>query len=156
MDKSNRRNHDPNDLVDELTDVGILSKRQSQAVVYFEIKDDPEKDARSLFDISEKELEDERERANDMIEAAETTINVSKSDMGIEEKIEKLHEDGVLLEPEAKAYVHSGRADESTLVKKVGKPLSDIEDHKETAEERIDQCYDLAYFLDEHAGIEIY
>ncbi|QCS44383.1 hypothetical protein [Natrinema versiforme] len=156
MGRLNRRNHDPDDLVDELTDVGILSKHQSQAVVYFEIKDDPEKDARSLFDISEKELEDERERANDMIEAAETTINVSKSDMGIEERIEKLHEDGVLLETEAKAYVHSERADESTLVDMVKRPPSDIKSDKETAKERIKQCYDLAYFLDEHAGIEIY
>lgn len=156
MDRSNRRNHDPDDLVDKLTNVGILSKRQSQAVVYFEIKDDPEKDAQSLFDISEKELEDERKRANKMIDAAETTINVSKSDMGVEERIKKLHEDGVLLEPEAKAYVHSGRADESTLVEMVERPLSDIEDHKETAEERINQCYDLAFLLDEYAGIEIY
>ncbi|GAA1300238.1 hypothetical protein GCM10009647_015520 [Streptomyces sanglieri] len=156
MDKSNRRNHDPNELVDELTDIGILSKRQSQAVVYLEIKDDPEKNARSLFGISETELEDKREGANEMIEAAEATINVSKSDMGIENRIEKLHEEGVLLEPEAKSYVHFDCADESTLVQKVGRSPSDIEEYKETAEERIEQCYSLAYFLDEHAGIEIY
>ncbi|ELZ12033.1 hypothetical protein C478_10543 [Natrinema thermotolerans DSM 11552] len=155
MDKGNVRNSDPNDIADELAQIGLHTEREAKAHVYFSIMDPPKQDAETVFGIPEAELNEELENAEAKFTVADMTIDVLNDERTSGKKVTMFANVGLLSEDEAKAYVHSDRLDDSNLMEYLGESMSRIEQRNERAQEKIKRAYRLTDFRDEYKGVQI-
>jgi len=156
MNENGRRKIDPRQAAQRLSETGLLSQKQTVAYVYFHIIDDPQKQAQDIFRIPESELEAEKERADQMVEAAKKVMRMKNRGTRLKNKADILVGCGLLTENEAEAYSNYGQVGDETVSEMLDRPIKDIQDDFEAAETKIEQAEKVYQWLIEHTGFEKY
>jgi polyhydroxyalkanoate synthesis regulator phasin len=153
----NTREYTTSELVDELVETELLSKKEAEAYVRCKINELGVEEASTATGTSPEELENNLSDSVEKTKAAKRTRTVlSGENTDIEEQIGKLWGAGLLTEDEAEAYVHCNRARDTTLAANaLGISEDEVEESKQRAEEKITAANKAISFLTKNTGISI-
>jgi len=147
---------DPRQAAQRLSETDLLSEKEAVSYVYFHVIDDPQKQAQKIFYIPESELEAEKERADQMVEAAKKVMRMKNRETRLKDKADILVGCGLLTENQAEAYSNYGQVGDETVSEMLDRPIKDIQDDFEAAETKIEQAEEVYQWLIEHTGFEKY
>ena len=156
MNRNGERKIDPRQAAQKLSETGLLSEKEAVAYVYFHIIDDPQKQAKDIFHISESELQAQKGRADQMVEAAKKAMRVKNRGTRLKDKANILVGCGLGTEHQAEAYSNYGQVGDETVSKMLDRPIKDIQHDFEAAKTKIEQAEEVYQWLIEHTGIEKY
>lgn len=160
MDEANTREYSTQNLIDELTEIGLLSEKEAVAYVYCDIRDDKSvNDVSDYFNISEKQAEHSLTRARNAVTAAKKTREVLSNDYSdIDVEIAVLNGAGLLPKNQAESYTHhKWRGGNGADLEEILDRSANVIEHEiEIAERTIDKARRTVSFLVKYPGIHIY
>ena len=156
MNRHGKREIDPREAAHELAENSPLTEKQAVAYVYFNTIDDPKKRAEDIFYITQQELKKEKQRANEIAEAAKKVKKMDVEDTRAKDKADILVGCGLLTESQAEAFhIYSNLSDDAAS-EKLDRPIESIREDFDRAQARIEESREMFGWLHKHSGVEDY